>query len=433
MMKPRPVVTLFVIPTRLPRHAQIQHRACSTYRRHHLDSASVCLNSTKFRDRRCIPVANSFLPTTTYQTLRFASNSSSPTAKKPSSAKPLIHSSKSTHDPSAKSLVKPHQSTNKPSAGLLIPVPTKEVIKATKSIPTVPAKQDGPDKLNPPSTTYAPELAVPSQKEGQGKLGYLYSVGKAYIAFYKQGIRNVRATSKIAKQLRQKQRAGDKNRTASSSAQSSSITDTILTRAEWQIVKRSRADLLRLPPFAVLVLVFGEWLPLFVLWLTPVVPEPCRIPKQVNRDLEKSERRRQMRLRGIQMNAFRIAHEHRSGSASVMSKMEVTNPASVGPEMVKGLDYLSLITLGARLGCYGRFWVLPPAGLLRWRVRRRLEYLVNDDVLIERDGGWQGLGTLELKRACVERGIDVLGANDKDLKVGIKEWFEGAKARRVVD
>lgn len=79
---------------------------------------------------------------------------------------------------------------------------------------------------------------------------------------------------------------------------------------------------------------------------------------------------------------------------------------------VEGLDKKELLHVSHVLGLHSPKWPaalsLPPAGWLRFRVRRQMEYLELDDTLLERGGGPKELDTgEELKMAVVERGMYV--------------------------
>lgn len=290
------------------------------------------------------------------------------------------------------------------AAPALKPVPAKSP-SSNVPVPQVRAK------LNPPPETHAPDLQVPARKSGQSYFKYLFSAGRAYINFYKSGISNVRATARLAKTLRQKKAAPGNGEAA-------------LTRAEWQVIRRSRRDMARLPAFGALVLLLGEWLPLIALYITPLIPEPCRIPAQINRKLQKTEARRQERERRLAIDAARLVAKDR--------KPGTTNPGVVRPQTVKieeveNMDLYTLLSVSTRLDSHSWLWdklfMAPPKPLLRRSVARKLAYLQQDDTLIQRDGGWQGLESKELKRACVERGIKVLRRSEADRRRELAVWF----------
>ena len=222
----------------------------------------------------------------------------------------------------------------------------------------------------------------------------------------------MRSTAALAKKLRAK-------------AQGRKAED-VLTRAEWQIVRRSKGDMLRLPAFGLLVLIFGEWLPIIALYLTPVIPEPCRIPTQTRRALEKLEKRRRERERRLGLDAARLLFGSRKPGVP-QDLGAVPAPSSVAPQDVGKIDLFGLLTLSTKLDAHSKIWdwlfMTPPKPILRWSLRKKLEYLRKDDALIRRDGGWQGLGKEEGTRACIERGINVLGKSDADLRKDLAAWF----------
>lgn len=271
-------------------------------------------------------------------------------------------------------------------------------------------------KLNPPESTYAPELNVPARGP-EAYLKYLYRCGRSYITFYKQGVRNVRSTLKLAKSFREKaRRAG---------VEKEGEMDKVLTRAEWQVVLRSRADKIRLPAFGVLLVVFGEWLPLLVVYVTPVVPEPCRIPSQVERTMRKGEERRTERERRLAIDAARlVARDRVVGSTNPVD----IRPQAVSLDVVEKADLYTLLGLDIRFGIQPKIWdwlfMTPPKALLRYGLKKRISYLKKDDAAIERDGGFQALNAVEVKRASAERGIRVLGRKEPELRKELAAWFE---------
>ncbi|KAF1946688.1 hypothetical protein EJ02DRAFT_450416 [Clathrospora elynae] len=311
--------------------------------------------------------------------------------------------------------------SSKPAPPMTVPArsPTSQATTA----PILRAKE----YLNPPPFTYAPEIAVPARKSDQHVVKWLWKAGRAYLTFYKTGISHVRQTSQLAKTLREKAaKTPDKD------------TSEILTRAEWQIVRRSRKDALRLPAFGVLVLLLGEWLPLVVLYITPLIPEACRIPQQVQRSITKLEDKRQDRLRRVSLDAMRLmSKDRRPVGAMNMDMPSFQNDAKPVPwsEMKnmqwKDMTLFELMLFAAQHDCYPRVfdWLhaTPPKWLLQRNVRKTLAYLKRDDELVERDGGWSALGKEEVERACVERGIAVVGKREDELRKALAVQVRGGK------
>lgn len=222
----------------------------------------------------------------------------------------------------------------------------------------------------------------------------------------------------------------------------------ILSRSEWQILRRSKRDLLRLPVMGFLILALGEWLPLVVIYLTPVIPEQCRIPTQVERVLKKKEAKRRERLERIATHALRLQSLDRTprtdqdGIRLAAAAEGLLNPASkvgkeggmamasaiVPPEASNDLSLFHLLLLSARLDCHPRvldkLYVTPPKWLLQRNVSTTLAYLTKDDELIRRDGGSMKLDKTELQRACVERGIDILGKSEQEQRKSLAQWYD---------
>ncbi|KAF2827562.1 hypothetical protein CC86DRAFT_369661 [Ophiobolus disseminans] len=306
---------------------------------------------------------------------------------------------------------KPSHSTQNTTA-----VSTASKSHASTQVPMARAKES----LNPPPFTHAPELAVPARKSNQGYLSYLWKAGRSYLSFYKTGVSNVRQTSKLARTLREK-------------AAKHPNSD-VLTRAEWQIVQRSKKDMLRLPAFGAIFLIFGEWTPLLVMYITPLIPEPCRIPNQVQRDLEKTEKARKERSNMNSAQMMRLMHKDRGIAGADPSKAKVSSQAeSIRTENALQLTHLDLVLASARYNCHSRLWDLlfltPPKFWLQRNVRKKYEYLRTDDRLIERDGGCQALDWRETQRAAIERGFDVAGKKEEDVRRSLATWWSGGRLK----
>jgi hypothetical protein len=98
------------------------------------------------------------------------------------------------------------------------------------------------------------------------------------------------------------------------------------------------------------------------------------------------------------------------------------------------LPLVDLVLHSARYDCHGRIFdllrVTPPKFWLQRNVRKNVEYLRKDDELIEKNGGYQGLEKREVERACFERGMDVLGKKEEDLRRMLGVWYSGEDQRR---
>ena len=81
------------------------------------------------------------------------------------------------------------------------------------------------------------------------------------------------------------------------------------------------------------------------------------------------------------------------------------------------------------LGLYPVWWdrwipTVIPTSLVRRRVYTRLAELEVDDFAIERDGGVGKMDIGEVQMACEERGIDILGKEEGNLRRDLEQWMK---------
>ena len=257
------------------------------------------------------------------------------------------------------------------------------------------ATRKGNNRVNPPVSTLPALLQLPERDPAKSLPGHLFRTGKAYLGFYKTGLKNIWT-----------------NYQASSAYRRSQPSQKDLTRANFQLLRRSRHDLLRVPPFLLIFAICGEFTPLVVLAVPNVVPGTCWIPKQVENKRRQLERRRSVSFRNL---------------TTEMPPMHTTTDQ---------LQRAQLLHLGTTLGVTTGIWIerlgWPPATLLKARIRNRLEYLGKDDSLIVKDGGVDAMDIEEVRMALAERGVDVLGKSDAELKKLLKGWIQAvAKEGRI--
>jgi len=205
-----------------------------------------------------------------------------------------------------------------------------------------------------------------------------------------------------------------------------------LKRSEFQLLARNSYDISKLPFFAVLVAIFGEWLPLLVPFIPSVVPGTCRIPKQIRGMRAKAEERRRISFRrGIAEPAkdqILAAVDANAQNWPMSGKVFVS-------ETLKRLKHEQLYHLSCTLNNHNSLWdrvqLPPPAALLRRGLSKRITYVVSDDKLLNRiHGAASRLTPDELAIACEERGIDVLGKREETLRQDLESWLERQKEDR---
>ena len=156
-----------------------------------------------------------------------------------------------------------------------------------------------------------------------------------------------------------------------------------------------------------------------VIFVSGVVPRTCRIPKQVVGAREKAERRRSESFRSGLVTSPPPSASSPAKAAVVPGKGYDNEIAELGRE--------EILHIGRSLGLFSTWWdklgLGPPVGLVKGRAKKRLEYLDQDDFLIRKNGGVEAMEMEEVRFALEERGLDVLGKNDVQLRGLLRSWL----------
>jgi len=314
------------------------------------------------------------------------------------------------------------------------------------------------DTVNPPESTLAPPLELPERGDSSLPV-HLYHVGRTYGRFYWAGVKATWANHKQVRELDGRISRGPANALPrrylilSPSLEDTCVTELLdgngITRAEFQALARDRHDWSRVPIFGVLVAIFGEWLPLIVPFMPRVVPKTCRIPKQVQGLREDAEKRRRESFRsGVQApDESRVADLERAMGRRYQKLLEAQTGASerterkvntrlicgdgLARELVQRLSEPELLHVSRSLNLHRRIWdsagIAPPGFLLKPAMVHRLRYLAIDDTLLvaaPTDSPEKLLRDEELRIACEERGIDVLGRPVDQMRADLRAWLE---------
>lgn len=248
---------------------------------------------------------------------------------------------------------------------------------------------------NGPKTTLPAHLDIPVRKPNQVALSHYYSVGKSYLEFYKTGIKNIYynyKASQLVQKLIDSKYDGDV---------SSAIRARAITRSDFQLLTRNWHDLKRVPLFGLTIAFFGEFTPLVAIAFGNIVPLTCRIPAQITKEREKIEEMRHRAFQKIAANApdqEELADLHCKQLALICESLRLTS----------------------------RIWNLlggPPSIVMKRKVQKRLEYLTQDDDLIEFAGGVGEMNSEEVIMALIQRGIDVLRRDESLLRSDLKSWL----------
>lgn len=297
------------------------------------------------------------------------------------------------------------------------------------------------DDINPPASTLPAPLdlpeSLPASAAPSAKLKRYVSMGRAYVSFYKTGLKNVYYNFRTSIPLR---KALGVNpyipSTIPPSAPSSSSSGTnafeaalkarapSLNRSDFQLVRRAAYDFRRLIPFTLIVIICGEFTPLVVLALgSAVTPYTCRVPGQISKT---QKQRAEVKRLAI------AAHQARTtGSVTpllVGSEQELDLLArkfANGKWVEEEASSEDVLRACAVFGL-AKTHVRPPflAGLVyKQRLRRYAEYLRLDDGLIVKYGGVKKLNANEVRIAIEERGGGDVG-DEKVQRAWLEKWLQ---------
>ncbi|KAL8928394.1 MAG: hypothetical protein Q9172_000880 [Xanthocarpia lactea] len=275
---------------------------------------------------------------------------------------------------------------------------------------SVPSAQSS-STLNPPISTLPPPLELPTSEpnlSGTQKLKFYYKTGRAYLTFYKSGVKAVWQNYKLLRQLRPRIPKGQSAEQA--------LRDGLLSRAEYHLIRRTRSDISRIPLFAIVLAICGEFTPLVVVFLglSSAVPRTCHIPKQINGAREKLEARRRETFR----------------------KGTITADRTEKVEDIRNLPRPIMLHVGRSLGLYSSLWDkigVAPTILLPKRIQKAVERIDVDDLAIEKGGGVKYLSEEELKLAAEERGLDVIGRSRAEVASVLGKWIDARRRASITD
>ncbi|KXL46869.1 hypothetical protein M433DRAFT_153295 [Acidomyces richmondensis BFW] len=302
------------------------------------------------------------------------------------------------------------QSTSKPHSRRPLPQIPSQDHAAQLYPPPKDSSHDGAytatDNINPPTSTLPPPLHLPTRASYPSTLTYYFRLGAAYATFYKSGLKSVWHNHQTARRL--------KSRIAYPETPLQAALSGRLSRADLHVLLRSANDMRKLPFFAVLVLVFGEWLPLLVPFFPRAVPVPCRIPQQILQMRTKTEQRRRDSFRVGVLEPSNLPPSPSGDSWPILSLQNLNR-------LLLPLTAPQLRHLATTLDLHPRIPIF-----LRRRLSTRLHILAIDDHLLAtatKVGGIDVLTLDELLLACESRGLDTLGVPEARLRRDLAGWI----------
>ncbi|KAL4805278.1 hypothetical protein BDV18DRAFT_160937 [Aspergillus unguis] len=297
-------------------------------------------------------------------------------------------------------------------------------IPSTSSTSSTPLAND----VNPPPSTLPADLELPESLPPSAGLAdkgkWLFATGRAYVSFYKTGLKNVISNYRTSLPIRRQlgvpahlptslppQIFLEKSKNSNSEVQRS--------RSTFQLLHRAAFDVRRLIPFSLILIVFGELTPFLILAFgTAVVPYTCRIPRQLAKSRAQATDRKRRAL-----SAHSIAAKGSSTPPELGSKEELGILANfAGRKFAKEAQPEEILRACAVFGLaktHSRPSFLVNS-VYRPRLRKFAEYLELDDKLIRDCGGVSAMQRTEVRVAVDERG-----------GFGLSRGIEGPEAERT--
>lgn len=152
---------------------------------------------------------------------------------------------------------------------------------------------DIPEASKSLASTRPPEFVPAERKPDESQFSYLIRIGRTYWTFYKTGLKNLLANRREVKEMQGwiapftlpgVARFGG---SPYDTKQGTTVPIPHIYRREFQLYHRTRADMRKLIPFSLLLLVCGEFTPIALLVLgRRAVPKVCYLPNQQREEMD---------------------------------------------------------------------------------------------------------------------------------------------------
>lgn len=244
------------------------------------------------------------------------------------------------------------------------------------------------------------EKETKTEKEPH-KIVKLFQEAKKLVTFYKDGIKLLWANNKTAKSLKEKvEKEGY-----------------VLSRDEYQLVKISEKDMIKLIPFAAVFCILAEAIPLIVMFAPSLVPSTCITPSQIQKQRGKMYQKR------LEMSQNVVQSGSKVEGISVNDFLSHANVCRLAKRYE--MDFQLANIDRKHLSAYCRFMGLSSwgtHGMLQKRLDKYLDYVVRDDKYIA-DEGVEQLEINELEHAAEERGMRSVDVSPEQLRKSIQYWI----------
>jgi hypothetical protein len=320
----------------------------------------------------------------------------------------------------------------------------KHTVPSTTSTSSIPLSDD----INPPPSTRPADLDIPESlpdtAPATDKVKRYFSIGRAYLSFYKTGLKNVYhnycaslpirrslgiparlPTAPPAAAFYAKPNSKGKYGSEDESHNGNQHLPTKTSRSTFQLLHRAAYDVRRMIPFTLILIICGELTPFLVLAFgNAVTPYTCRIPRQIEK--YRSQRLSQ-KTKALSAHAAAVDGSVTPPEAGSEEEMRVI-AQFVNKSWVEKASDEEVLRACAVLGL-AKSHTMPSflVGMLyRRRLKNFVEYLKLDDDLLRKCGGAKAMEAAELRIAVEERA-------GFGLAMGEEEWQAERMQRRWLE
>ncbi|OQE29376.1 hypothetical protein PENSTE_c002G01489 [Penicillium steckii] len=263
-------------------------------------------------------------------------------------------------------------------------------------------------EINAPLSTFPAEIetppTLPQNAPATDKIKRLVATGRAYVTFYKTGLKNVFRNYRASLPLRNELGLPSYLPVSPPRANGAAAGELGLGRGQYQLVRRSARDVRRMIPFTLILLICGEFTPLIIpIFGSAITPATCRVPGQINKEREIASKRKVLALSAHSQQQQGNQNQEVEILAQFASK-----------EWVEKADMDEILRASAVFGLVKNH-TRPLAGvpgfggIYRRRLKRHVEYLGIDDGMM-RKGDVRRLSAKEVRFALEERGLGDVGS-----------------------
>ncbi|KAI0674838.1 hypothetical protein C8Q78DRAFT_1182760 [Trametes maxima] len=181
------------------------------------------------------------------------------------------------------------------------------------------------------------------------------------------------------------------------------------SRWETRFIAEYRRDALKLIPFALIIIIAEEAIPLVVIYTPFLLPSTCLLPSQKER-IDAKRREKQLVFAETMKPVFESVHSRALSEpdASLDSLLDRST-------LVPYSSVLSLSTFG-------------PPSTRRNRIKKHLQTIAADDALLSREDAGSRLSAREVREALEERGIVAEGLSTEAMRARLRWWLAQSSA-----